>query len=98
MSNSREAHNPHTPPGNADGYQNKGLAKKPIRKRLKVKALKIDGLEGATHNMMKRKGGQNLIGAGCPVGGLAAGRCFLALRPKLTDVGARAATATGTKS
>jgi hypothetical protein len=31
-----------TPPGNADGYQNKGLARKAIRKVMKIKGIKID--------------------------------------------------------
>jgi hypothetical protein len=30
------------PPGNADGYQNKGLAGKAIRKVMKIKGIKID--------------------------------------------------------
>src|SRR3984893_13277277 len=32
-----------TPPGNSDGYQNKGDAKKAIRKNMKTRAIKIDG-------------------------------------------------------
>jgi hypothetical protein len=47
------------PPGNADRYQNKGVAKKAIRKCMKAKVLKIDGVEGAIHKMMKRKGEEN---------------------------------------
>jgi hypothetical protein len=31
-----------TPPGNADGYQNKGLVGKAIRKVMKIKGIKID--------------------------------------------------------
>jgi len=31
-----------TPPGNADGYQNKRLARKAIRKIMKIKGIKID--------------------------------------------------------
>jgi hypothetical protein len=53
-----------TPGGNADGYENKRVAGKAIRKTMKIKELQIDGVEGATHKCMK-----TLTGSGQAPGG-----------------------------
>jgi hypothetical protein len=42
--------------GNADLFQNKGLAEKAIRKTMKIQDLQTDGVGGAIHKLMKRKG------------------------------------------
>jgi hypothetical protein len=42
--------------GNADLHQDKGVAEKAIRKTMKIKDLQIDGVVGAIHKLMKRKG------------------------------------------
>jgi hypothetical protein len=50
-----------TPPGNADGYQNKGLVKKAIRKVIKIKGIKIDvggQAQGGIRKVMKTKEGE----------------------------------------
>jgi hypothetical protein len=47
-----------TPPGNADGYQNKRLAGKAIRKVMKIKGIKIDfgwRTRGGIRKVMKTK-------------------------------------------
>jgi hypothetical protein len=44
--------------GNADVYQDKGLAENAIRKTMKIKDVQIDGVAGAIHKLMKRKGGK----------------------------------------
>jgi hypothetical protein len=41
--------------GNADVFENKGVAKKAIRKCMKTQGMQIDGWEGAIHKLLKRK-------------------------------------------
>ena len=41
--------------GNADVFENKGVAKKAIHKCLKMRGMQIDGVEGATHKVLKTK-------------------------------------------
>ena len=42
-----------TPPGNADVFENKGVAGKAIGKTMKTKELQIDGVGGATRKCLK---------------------------------------------
>ena len=41
--------------GNADVFENNGLAKKGICKCMKTHGMQIDGVEGATHKFLKTK-------------------------------------------
>ena len=41
--------------GNADVCENKGVAKKAIRKYMKTQGMEIDGWEGAIHKLLKTK-------------------------------------------
>jgi hypothetical protein len=45
-----------TPPGNADGCENKGVAEKAIRKNMKTKGLQIDGTARGICKTMKTNG------------------------------------------
>ena len=47
--------------GNADVFENKRVAKRAICKCMKMRGMEIDGVEMATHNYMKVKGGGNWV-------------------------------------
>ena len=50
--------------GNADVFENKGVAKKGVRKLMKMRGMQIDGLEGAIRKLLKTQEGRKWVARG----------------------------------
>jgi hypothetical protein len=49
--------------GNADGFENKGVAKRSTQKLMKIRELKIDRFRGAVQVAEERRGGTGALSA-----------------------------------